>query len=161
VLAQETTSLPRFRRYGSQPAIDEGWALYASSLGLELGLYADPAAHAAAVAHELAQAALLVVDTGLHAQGWSRERALDYLRAHSALAEPALAAAVDRCIARPGEALAATTGRLRIEQMRRAAEQMLGARFDLREFHEQVVGGGAVPFSVLEAKLARWTEARR
>ncbi len=160
-LAQETPYLPSFRRFGRVHAFDEGWALYAGSLGPSLGLQADAYAQFGAGSMQLWRAAQLVVDTGIHARGWRRDRAIEYLRANSALGEAAIAAEVDRCIARPGEALAGKVGELRILELRREAQRRLGAGFDLREFHEQVAGAGALPLPTLEAKVRRWIARRR
>lgn len=160
-LAQETPGLPRFRRFGDDAAFVAGWALYAESLGAELGLYADPYSRFGALNMELWRAAALVVDTGLHAKGWSRQRASEYLRANTALGEADIAAEVDRYIACPGQALADKLGQLKILELRRRAEQRLGERFDLRKFHEQVIGSGALPLSVLETRINRWIEALR
>jgi uncharacterized protein (DUF885 family) len=160
-LAQETPNLPRFRRFGAAAAFAAGWALYAESLGGELGLYADPYSQFGALNSELWRAAALVVDTGLHAQGWSRQQASEYLRANTALGEADIAAEVDRYIACPGQALADKVGQIKILELRRRAEQRLGDRFDVREFHEQVVGSGSLPLSVLEARINRWIAARR
>jgi uncharacterized protein (DUF885 family) len=155
-LAQEATGLPRFRRFGWDTAYGEGWALYAESLGPQLGLYEEPASRFGALTLELWRAARLVVDTGLHARGWPRERAVEYLRANTALGEADIAAEVDRYIAWPAQALAYKVGQLEIARLRRHAEQVLGPRFDIRQFHEQVVGGGSLPLPVLEAKVERW-----
>jgi uncharacterized protein (DUF885 family) len=159
--AQETANLPSFRRFGRSPAYVEGWALYAETLGSPLGLYADPYAEAGALSRQFLQAARLVVDTGIHAKRWNRDRALEYLRANTALDENGIAAEVDRCIARPGEALAYKVGELKLLDLRSKAEQRLGGRFDLREFHEQVIGSGPVPLSALEARIDRWLALRR
>ena len=160
-IAQEMPDLPRFRRFGDDAAFVAGWALYAQSLGTELGLYADPYSQFGALNVELWRAAALVVDTGLHAQGWSRQRAGDYLRGNTALGEADIAAELDRYVACPGQALADKIGQLKILELRRRAEQRLGERFDLREFHEQVIGSGILPLSVLETRINRWIDARR
>jgi uncharacterized protein (DUF885 family) len=160
-LVQQLPQLPRFRRFGRDAGYSDGWSLYAATLGGELGVVADPVAQAGALVSQLAQAALLVVDTGVHARGWERPRAIEYLRAHSALGETALSVEVDRVIARPAEALAYTVGQVRIAELRRRAELRLGERFDLRQFHEQVLGGGSLPLPVLEAKLDRWLAGRQ
>jgi uncharacterized protein (DUF885 family) len=160
-LAQEATKLPRFRRFGWDTAYGEGWALYAESLGSQLGLYADPYARFGALTLELERAARLVVDTGLHAKGWSRHKAVDYLRANTAIGDADINAEVDRYIALPGQALAYKVGELKILELRRRAQQKLGARFDIREFHEQVVGSGSLPLSVLENKIDRWIARRQ
>ena len=160
-IAQEKPGLPSFRRFGTSTAYDEGWALYAESLGPSLGLYADPAARFGALTTELWRAARLVVDTGIHAKGWSRQRAVDYMRANTALGEADIQAEVDRYIAWPGQALAYKVGQLKILALRRKAERALGPRFDVREFHEQIVGSGPLPLTVLETKIQRWLSTRR
>ncbi|MDH4310701.1 MAG: DUF885 domain-containing protein [Gammaproteobacteria bacterium] len=160
-IAQETPDLPRFRRFGDDATFVAGWALYAESLGADLGLYADPYSQFGAIDSELRHAAALVVDTGLHAQGWSHQRAAEYLRANTALGEADIAAELDRYIARPGQALADKIGQLKILELRRRAEQRLGERFDVREFHEQVIGSGPLPLSVLETRINRWIDVRR
>jgi uncharacterized protein (DUF885 family) len=159
-LAQETPNLPQFRRFGDDAAFVAGWALYAESLGSELGLYADPYSQFGALNSELWHAAALVIDTALHSKDWSRQRASEYLRANTALGEADIAAEVDRYIAHPGQALTDKVGQLKILELRRRAEQQLGERFDLREFHEQIVGSGSLPLSVLETKVNRWIESR-
>ncbi|MCX7052857.1 MAG: DUF885 domain-containing protein [Proteobacteria bacterium] len=160
-IARETPELPRFRRFGDDAAFVAGWALYAESLGAELGLYADPYSQFGALNVELWRAAALVVDTGLHAKGWSRQRASEYLRANTALGEADIAAEVDRYIACPGQALADKVGQLKILELRHRAEQRLGERFDVREFHDQVIGSGSLPLSVLETRIDRWIDTRR
>jgi uncharacterized protein (DUF885 family) len=160
-LAQEATGLPRFRRFGWDTAYGEGWALYAETLGSQLGLYQDPASRFGALTLELWRAARLVVDTGVHARRWTRAQALEYLRENTALGEADVEAEVDRYIAWPGQALAYKVGQLEIEKLRRDAEQALGARFDVRRFHEQVVGGGSLPLPVLEGKVDRWIARTR
>ena len=159
-LQQERTDLPKFRRFGGEPAFVQGWALYASSLGRELGLAHDDEAERGALSGELKCAAALVVDTGLHAMGWSRGQAVDYLRAQLS-ADPADAGLmVDRFVALPGDALACKIGELKIQTLRNRAQTVLGARFDIHEFHSQILKDGAMPLDVLEAKMQRWMEAR-
>lgn len=160
-LAQESDELPRVRRFARDSAYGEGWALYAESLGQDLGLYADPYSLFGAYMAEAWSAARLVVDTGLHSRGWTREQAIDYLRANTALGEADIGAEVDRCIARPGQALSYKVGQLRILELRRRAQAALGARFDVRAFHEQIVGGGSLPLAVLESRIDRWIESQK
>ena len=155
-LAQEMDELPRFRRHAEFTAYDEGWGLYAESLGRELGLYDDPYSELGALMMEVWRAVRLVVDTGLHSQGWTREQAIDYMRANTSIGRADIVAEVERYIARPGQALAYKVGEIRIRALRRESERTLGARFDVREFHTQVLAGGSLPLSVLEEQIRRW-----
>jgi uncharacterized protein (DUF885 family) len=157
-LAQEMTDLPRFRRHADFTAYDEGWGLYAESLGRELGLYDDPYSELGALTLEIWRAVRLVVDTGLHSQGWTRERAIEYMRANTSIGRADIVAEVERYIARPGQALAYKVGEIRIRALRREAQRALGARFDVREFHTQVLAGGSLPLPVLEVNIRRWLE---
>ncbi len=149
------------RRIGDDLAYREGWALYAESLGRDLGLYADAASLAGYLMTDLWMSARMVVDTGLHARGWTREQAIEYLRANSGLGDAAIAADVDRSLAAPGMLLAFKMGELKILELRQRAQQQLGARFDIREFHTQVAAGGSMPLPVLEAKIDRWIALSR
>jgi uncharacterized protein (DUF885 family) len=160
-LAQEATELPRFRRFAHDSAYGEGWALYAESLGPDLGLYRDAYSLFGAHMAEAWRAAQLVVDTGLHSRGWTRDQAIDYLRDNTALGEADIVAEVERCIAWPGQALSYKVGQLRIMELRRRAQAALGPRFDVRAFHEQVVGGGSLPLPVLETKIDRWIASQQ
>jgi uncharacterized protein (DUF885 family) len=160
-LAQEATDMPRFRRFAYDTAYGEGWALYAESLGRDLGLYADGYSYFGALSAEMWRAVRLVVDTGMHAKGWTRERAIEYFRANTALGEADIVAEVERYIAWPGQALAYKVGQLRILELRRRAQAALGARFDIRAFHAQVVDSGSLPLAVLEKKIDRWIEAQQ
>jgi len=160
-IQQELTGLPRFRRFEGNVAYDEGWALYAESLGRELGLFTDPMQWYGRLSDEMLRAMRLVVDTGLHTQGWSRERAIAYMRENSSLAASDIEAEVERYIVYPGQALGYKIGDLRIQALRRRAEEALGARFDLRDFHAAVLTDGSLPMAVLEAKMERWIENRR
>jgi uncharacterized protein (DUF885 family) len=155
-LAQENEELPDFQRFGGNTAFVEGWALYAETLGFEMGLYKDPRQHWGTLDDEMLRAMRLVVDTGIHAQGWSRERAIDYMLTNSGMGRSDATAEVDRYIANPGQALAYKIGALTIQRLRAKAEAQLGARFDIRQFHDAVLGDGALPMPVLEAKIDRW-----
>jgi uncharacterized protein (DUF885 family) len=158
-IAQEAEDLPRFRRFAREPAYVEGWGLYAETLGPELGLYTDPYSRFGALTLQAWRASRLVVDTGLHAKGWSRQRAVEYLRSNTPLGDADIGAEVDRYIAIPGQALAYKVGQLKLTELRRRAQQRLGARFDPRAFHTEVLGAGPLPLAVLEAKVDRWIES--
>jgi uncharacterized protein (DUF885 family) len=159
-LQQELAGLPKFRRNGGETAFTEGWGLYAESLGKELGLYQDPYDYAGYLINELWRATRLVVDTGLHAQGWSRERALQYMLGNTAGTQAEANAEIERYLAIPGQALAYKIGQLDIQALRARAEQALGPRFDIRQFHAQVLKDGSLPLDVLDAKIDRWIKAQ-
>jgi uncharacterized protein (DUF885 family) len=161
-IQQELTGLPRFRRFGGDyTAFVEGWALYAEFLGRELGLFTDPYQWFGRLNDEQLRAMRLVVDTGLHAKGWTREQAVQYMIANSTLAPSDVESEVERYIAWPGQALGYKVGDLRIQALRRKAEAELGTRFDIRDFHREVLSDGAVPLEILERKIDRWIESRR
>jgi uncharacterized protein (DUF885 family) len=160
-IAQEATDMPRYRRFAYDTAYGEGWALYAESLGRDLGLYTDPYAQFGALSAEMWRAVRLVVDTGMHAKGWTREQAIDYFRANTALGDADIKAEVERYIAWPGQALAYKVGQLKILELRRRAQAKLGPRFDIRAFHAQVVDSGSLPLAVLEKKIDRWIESQK
>jgi len=155
-LQYEMPNLPRFRRFGGDTAYVEGWGLYAESLGRELGLYQDPYQYFGALTAEAWRAARLVVDTGMHAKGWTREQAMDYMRENTAIGEADIVAEVERYIAMPGQALAYKIGQLKIRELRNRAEQKLGGRYSIRSFHRQVLQDGSMPLAVLEDKVNRW-----
>lgn len=155
-LQQELTELPKFRRFGGFTAFIEGWALYAESLGKELGVYQDPYSYFGYLQNELWRAIRLVVDTGLHSKGWTRGKVIDYMLANSAQSETQAISEAERYMAIPGQALAYKIGELKIKELRTRAEQSLGAKFDLREFHAQVLKDGALPLDLLEQKIDRW-----
>jgi uncharacterized protein (DUF885 family) len=159
-LQRERADLPKFRRFGTEPAFVDGWALYAASLGEEMGLYRDDDAKRGALSAQLKCAVALVVDTGLHAQGWTRAQAIDYLRAQLAAEDGDAGLMADRFVALPGTALACKTGELRIQALRVLAQQKLGTRFDVREFHAEILKDGAMPLDILEAKMKLWMDAR-
>jgi uncharacterized protein (DUF885 family) len=157
-LARELDGIPEFRKMFRAASFSEGWALYAESLGTDLGLYRDPATRFGQLASELFRAVRLVVDTGIHSMGWSRDRARAYFSEHvpaQSLAE------VDRYIARPGQALAYKLGQLEIQRLRRKAEQALGSRFDVRDFHDVVLRNGALPLDLLEPQVDAYIAARK
>jgi len=157
-IQQERSDLPRFRRFGGDPAFVEGWGLYAASLGEELGLYRDPESRITALVGQLECAAGLVIDTGLHSQGWTRQQAIDYLHAELPGGEAAARDTVDRVLALPGEALACTLGERKMQSLRARALQTLGARFDIRAFHAELLKDGAMPLDILESKITRWLD---
>jgi uncharacterized protein (DUF885 family) len=159
MLARENASLPPLQRFVGNTAFSEGWALYAESLGFELGLFTDPYQRAGHYNDELLRALRLVVDTGLHEQGWTREQAIEYMLANSAMGEGDVVSEVERYIVNPGQALAYKIGALTIRRLRERAERALGPRFDVRAFHRQVLGTGGVPMQVLEAKIEAWVAA--
>lgn len=160
-LAAENQALPKLLRYGGNTAYGEGWALYAESLGPELGLFTDPYQRFGHYNDEMLRAMRLVVDTGLHAFGWSREQAIDYMLAHSAMSRTDAVAEVERYIADPGQALAYKIGALTLQQLRQRAQQALGPRFDVKAFHAQVLGTGALPMQVLTARIDEWIASRQ
>ena len=155
-LAQEMQGLPEFRKNSSYTAFVEGWALYAESLGDEMGLYKDPYAKFGQLTYEAWRAVRLVVDTGLHSMGWTRDQAIEYFRANTAKTDQDIGVEVDRYIVWPGQALGYKMGQLKIRELRTNAERQLGARFDVRQFHDVIVGQGAVPMDVLERQVGEW-----
>ncbi|HLA71302.1 MAG TPA: DUF885 domain-containing protein [Steroidobacteraceae bacterium] len=159
-IQQELTDLPRFRRFNGYVSYSEGWALYAESIGKELGMFTDPYQWYGRLSDEMLRAMRLVVDTGLHAKGWTREQAIAYMLANSTLTESDVTAEVERYIVWPGQALGYKLGQLHISALRARAQQQLGANFDVREFHSQVLRDGAVPMDVLSAKIDRWIASK-
>ncbi|MFP5245914.1 MAG: DUF885 domain-containing protein [Thermoanaerobaculia bacterium] len=159
-LAQELTGVPDFRRNGSFTAFVEGWALYAESLGPQLGMYTDPYSKFGQLTYEMWRAVRLVVDTGIHAKGWTRQQAIDYFAANSSKPLHDITVEIDRYIAWPGQALAYKLGELKIKQLRAEAEQALGGKFDIRAFHDTVLGAGPLPLSILETRVRDWIKAR-
>ena len=160
-LAQENEGLPSFMRFGGNTAFVEGWALYAETLWKEMGVESDPYQRFGGLNDEMLRAMRLVVDSGIHAKGWSRDRAIQYMLDNSSMGRTDATSEVERYIAIPGQALAYKIGSLTIQRLRRKAEAELGDRFDIRAFHEQVLGSGALPMAVLEAKIERWIAAEK
>jgi uncharacterized protein (DUF885 family) len=159
-LSQELADLPDFRRYSYLSAFGEGWGLYSEWLGLEMGFYTDPYSNFGRLTYEMWRACRLVVDTGIHAQGWTRQQAIDYLAAHTALPLHEIETETDRYISWPGQALAYKLGELKIKELRHRAEAALGPSFDVRRFHDVVLGSGAVPLAVLEQNVDRFIAAQ-
>lgn len=155
-IQRELEDLPAFRRFGGYTAYIEGWGLYAESLGKEMGVYQDPYQYYGALQAELWRAIRLVVDTGLHHKGWSREQVLDYMYANAAVKEARAVSEAERYIAIPGQALAYKVGQLKIRELRERTEAALGDEFNVKDFHALVLGDGALPLDVLEAKVERY-----
>lgn len=156
-LAQEMQGLPEFRKNSSYTAFVEGWALYSESLGDEMGLYKDPYAKFGQLTYEAWRAVRLVIDTGLHSMGWTRDQAIEYFRANTAKTDQDIVVEVDRYIVWPGQALGYKMGQLKIRELRTRAERQLGPRFNVRAFHDVVLGQGAVPLGVLERQVKAWS----
>lgn len=160
-LAQENEALPSFMRFGGNTAYVEGWGLYAETLGRELGVYTDPYQYFGYLDSQLFRAIRLVVDTGIHSKGWTRDRTIQYMLDNSSRGRSNATAETERYIAIPGQALAYKIGQLKISELRARAEKALGPRFDLREFHAQVLMTGALPLAVLEKKIDDWIAAKK
>jgi uncharacterized protein (DUF885 family) len=160
-LAQENEALPAFMRFGGNTAFVEGWALYAETLWDELGMETDPYQRFGGLNDEMLRAMRLVVDSGIHAKGWSRDQAIDYMLANSGMSRTEVTAEVERYIAIPSQALAYKVGALTIQRLKAKARKELGARFDPREFHAQVLMTGSLPMAVLEKKIDDWIAAKK
>jgi uncharacterized protein (DUF885 family) len=160
-LAREQEGLPAFRRHAYINAFGEGWGLYSEWLGIEAGMYPDPYSRFGRLTYEMWRACRLVVDTGIHTMGWSRDRTMEYLAANTALSLHEVRTETDRYISWPGQALSYKMGELKIRELRRMAEAQLGEWFDVREFHDVVLLNGTVPLTVLEEQVRRWIERRK
>ena len=155
-LQQEIEGLPLFRKFGGYTVFAEGWALYAESLGKELGLFTDPYMWYGRLSDEQLRAMRLVLDTGFHAKGWTRQQGIDYMLANSSMAKSDIVAEVERYIAWPGQALSYKLGQFKIQELRDYCQQTLGDKFDIKAFHTQILVDGALPMPILEAKIKRW-----
>jgi uncharacterized protein (DUF885 family) len=160
-LAQEMEDVPEFRKYQGYTAYVEGWALYCESLGGEMGFYKDPYSKFGRLTLEMWRAVRLVVDTGLHEFGWSREKAIKYLSENTGKSEYDSAVEIDRYIVWPGQALAYKIGQLKIRELRTYAEKELGDNFDIRAFHDEILDRGALPLDLLEARVKDWVAAQK
>jgi uncharacterized protein (DUF885 family) len=157
-IAQEMTGIPFFRtQYGSTSYV-EGWALYTELLSKEMGFYTDPYSDMGRLNNEMWRAVRLVVDTGIHSKGWSEEQALKYFMDNSSTPEAALRAEIKRYFVWPGQATAYKIGMIKIQELRAMAQKELGAKFTMAGFHDTVLGGGALPLPILEARVKRWVE---
>ncbi len=160
-LAQEIDGLPEFRRNSSVTAFIEGWGLYSERLGYDMGLYQDPYSRYGQLIYDMWRAVRLVVDTGIHYFGWSRQEAIDYFKFNAAKTEADIINEIDRYIGWPGQALAYKIGQLKMLELRANAERTLGERFDIRAFHDELLGAGAIPLDALEARMDRWIAAEK
>jgi uncharacterized protein (DUF885 family) len=160
-IAQENEALPSFMRFGGNTAFAEGWALYAETLGYDMGVFKDPYQRFGTLNDEMLRAMRLVVDTGIHSKGWTRDQGIKYMLDHSGLGRTDVTAEVERYIAIPSQATAYKVGSLTIQRLRDKAKAELGDKFDIREFHAQVIGTGALPLQILEQKIDRWIAAKK
>lgn len=160
-IQQELTDLPKFRRFGGETAYAEGWGLYSETIGKELGILKDPYMYFGELQNELWRAIRLVVDTGFHSKGWTREQVIQYMQENSAVSETDAVAEAERYMAIPGQALAYKTGQMKITELRARAEKALGSQFDIKAFHDEILKDGAVPLDVLDAKIDRWIDSQK
>ncbi|MCH8617153.1 DUF885 domain-containing protein [Sphingomonas sp. SM33] len=159
-LARENEALPPLLRFGSSTAFTEGWGLYSESLGRELGMFTDPMQWFGHLDMEMLRAVRLVVDTGIHAKRWDRQRGIEYMLANTSMAPRDVAVEIDRYIAAPGQACSYKIGEIKMHELRRRATAALGSRFDIREFHHQMLSTGALPLAVLDRKIGDWAKGR-
>jgi uncharacterized protein (DUF885 family) len=160
-VAQQMTSLPKFRQHSGNSGYNEGWALYAEQLGKEVGFYRDPVSDYGRLTSDLFRAVRLVVDTGIHAQGWSRDQVVQFFRKYQPVDEPTIQSETDRYIAWPAQALSYKLGQLKFRELRARAQRELGASFDIRAFHDEMLNGGALPLDMLDARTNAWILARK
>ncbi len=160
-LAQENPNLPAFMRFGGNTAYVEGWALYSESLGYPMGMYTDPYQRFGNLNDEMLRAMRLVVDTGIHSKGWTRDQSIQYMLDHSGESKTDATAEVERYIAIPSQALAYKIGQLKISELRDKAKAALGPKFDIREYHAQVLDTGALPLPILEKKIDNWIASKQ
>jgi uncharacterized protein (DUF885 family) len=160
-VAQRLSGLPKFRQHGGNSGYVEGWALYAEQLGKEVGFYQDPVSDYGRLGSELFRAVRLVVDTGIHSKGWSRDQVVDFLRKSGAIDEPTIQSETDRYIAWPAQALSYKLGQLKFRELRDRAQKELGPKFDIRRFHDEMLSGGVLPLDLLESRTDGWIRAEK
>jgi uncharacterized protein (DUF885 family) len=155
-VAQTLPDLPQFRKHGGNSGYVEGWALYAEQLGKEVGFYTDPVSDYGRLSSELFRAVRLVVDTGIHSKGWTRDQVVDFFRKTEAVDEPTIQSETDRYIAWPAQALAYKLGQLKFRELRERASKELGAKFDVKAFHDEMLNGGVLPLDLLDSRTNSW-----
>ena len=160
-VAQEMTGLPKFRQHSFNSGYIEGWALYAEQLGKEVGFYQDPVSDYGRLASERFRAVRLVVDTGIHSKGWTRDQVVDYFRKSGTIDEPMIQSETDRYIAWPAQALSYKLGQLKFLELRERAQKELGPKFDIRTFHDEMLNGGVLPLDLLDARTEGWIKAQQ
>ena len=160
-VAQQMTGLPKFRQHAGNSGYIEGWALYSEQLGKEVGFYQDPVSDYGRLSSELFRAVRLVVDTGLHARGWSRDQVVEFFRKYQPVDEPTIQSETDRYIAWPAQALSYKLGQLKFRELRERAQQQLGAKFDIRSFHDEMLNGGVLPLDLLDSRTNSWIRAQK
>ena len=160
-VAQKLTNLPKFRQHSHNSGYIEGWALYAEQLGKEVGFYQDPVSDYGRLSSELFRAVRLVVDTGIHSMGWSRDQVVAFFRQSAAVDEPTIQAETDRYIAWPAQALSYKLGQLKFRELRDRAQKELGPKFDIRSFHDEMLSGGVLPLDLLDARTNSWIRAQK
>jgi uncharacterized protein (DUF885 family) len=160
-VAQQMTGLPKFRQHAGNSGYVEGWALYSEQLGKEVGFYKDPVSDYGRLSSELFRAVRLVVDTGLHAQGWSRDQVVEFFRKYQPVDEPTIQSETDRYIAWPAQALSYKLGQLKFRELRSRAQQQLGSKFDIRSFHDEMLNGGVLPLDLLDSRTNSWILAQK
>jgi uncharacterized protein (DUF885 family) len=160
-VAQQMTGLPRFRQHAGNSGYIEGWALYSEQLGKEVGFYKDPVSDYGRLSSELFRAVRLVVDTGLHSEGWSRDQVVEFFRKYQPVDEPTIQSETDRYIAWPAQALSYKLGQLKFRELRDRAQKQLGAKFNIRSFHDEMLNGGVLPLDLLDSRTNRWIQAQK
>jgi len=160
-VAQKQSELPKFRRHGGNSGYIEGWALYAEQLGKEVGFYQEPVSDYGRLSSELFRAVRLVVDTGLHSKGWSRDQVVEFMRKSGAVDEPTIQSETDRYIAWPAQALAYKLGQLQFLELRERARKELGSQFDIKNFHDEMLNGGVLPLDLLDARTNDWIHEQK